>query len=318
MLAITSPPTTPLATGPQPLALQLGPLDANASLNLLAWSALGQLTTALDVGDGRWQSAHTADLGLGPLAGLKLTNFDSDAYRDLILQGPNSISIFLGDGSGQFAVHQTITPGPPGSLAPLGDILLRLDALLVNGDLLTDVVTVAPCTVRSPRLLGLPQRACCPHPLATPAARHTARSRPGRRFRRRPTAPPGRRPCRRHTHAAGGRWRADVPKPRPESTVTGLGTIADLTAADLDGDGDTDLALRAQTSWTLLLNDNDPLTTGPLANGDFSQGLTGWRTEIVGHASGAMAGSISAGGGFAQLLREGLHGVRLGFRFSME
>ena len=118
MLAISSPPTTPLATGPQPLALQLGPLDANASLDLLALSALGQLTTALNAGDGRWQSAHTADLGLGPLAGLKLTNFDSDAYRDLILQGPNSISVALGDGSGQFTPHQTITPGPPGSLAP--------------------------------------------------------------------------------------------------------------------------------------------------------------------------------------------------------
>ena len=88
---------------------------------------------------------------------------------------------------------------------------------------------------------------------------------------------------------------------RPESTVTGLGTIADLTAADLDGDGDTDLAVSGTGQLTLLLNDNDPLTTSPLANGDFSQGLTGWRTEIVGHASGATTGSISALGGFAQL-----------------
>ena len=79
---------------------------------------------------------------------------------------------------------------------------------------------------------------------------------------------------------------------RPESTVTGLGTIADLTAADLDGDGDTDLAVSGTNQLALLLNDNDPLTTSPLANGDFSQGLTGWRTEIVGHASGATTGSI--------------------------
>jgi hypothetical protein len=75
-------------------------------------------------------------------------------------------------------------------------------------------------------------------------------------------------------------------QPRPESTVTGLGTIADLTAADLDGDGDTDLAVSGTSQLTLLLNDNDLLTTSPLANGDFSQGLTGWQTHIVGHAPG--------------------------------
>ena len=51
------------------------------------------------------------------------------------------------------------------------------------------------------------------------------------------------------------------------STVTGLGTIADLTAADLDGDGDMDLAVSGTDQVNLLLNDDDPLTASPIVNG---------------------------------------------------
>jgi hypothetical protein len=286
MLAIASQPSEPLATGPQPLALQLGPLDAdNASLDLLALSALGQLTTALGAGDGRWQSVHTTDLGLGPLAGLKLTNFDSDAYLDLVLQGPNSISIARGDGSGQFTPYQTITPGTPGSLAPAGGAPLRMDASLINGDLLTDLVTVAPGTNEvlvfwgaGTGLLPLPARYAsgATQPIAVVVGDFVA----------------GPTPDLAVAHADGtltlleGDGQAAF-QLRPESTVTGLGTIADLTAADLDGDGDRDLAVSGTGQLTLLLNDNDLLTTSPLANGDFSQGLTGWQTHIVGHAPAA-------------------------------
>src|SRR5262249_27200061 len=63
----------------------------------------------------------------------------------------------------------------------------------------------------------------------------------------------------------GGRF-----APRPALTVTGLGTITGLVTADLDGDGDPDLAVSGTDRVTVLKRDNDPLTTSPLVNGDFA------------------------------------------------
>jgi hypothetical protein len=146
MLAIASNPDQPLDTGPAPLAVQLGPVDNDSTVDLVALSANGQLTVALNAGDDRWQRTNTADLGLGPLSGMKLTTVDHDGFQDLILQGPDSVSIALGDGSGRFSLHHTTTPGAPGSLAPAGGAAVRLDASLLNGDFFTDVVTVAPGT----------------------------------------------------------------------------------------------------------------------------------------------------------------------------
>jgi len=88
---------------------------------------------------------------------------------------------------------------------------------------------------------------------------------------------------------------------RPDLLVTGLGSIADLSAVDVDADGDTDLIVSGADGVTLLANDDDPLTSSPITNGDFSLGLTGWKTEVVGHAESANAGSVNALGGFAQL-----------------
>ncbi|MCB1069218.1 MAG: VCBS repeat-containing protein, partial [Kiritimatiellae bacterium] len=71
--------------------------------------------------------------------------------------------------------------------------------------------------------------------------------------------------------------------PRPDLTISNLGVIVSMVAADLDGDGDTDLAVSGGTSVTLLLNDNDPVASNPVENGDFSEGLRAW--TIVGQVS---------------------------------
>ncbi|MCB1102216.1 MAG: VCBS repeat-containing protein, partial [Kiritimatiellae bacterium] len=71
--------------------------------------------------------------------------------------------------------------------------------------------------------------------------------------------------------------------PRPDLTISNLGVIVSMVAADLDGDGDTDLAVSGGTSVTLLLNDHDPVASNPVKNGDFSEGLRAW--TIVGQVS---------------------------------
>jgi hypothetical protein len=95
-------------------------------------------------------------------------------------------------------------------------------------------------------------------------------------------------------------------EPRTDLTIT-LGAdhpIVDLTAADLDGDGDEDLVASATREVVVLWNDDDPLPFGPLVNGDFSAGLTGWTPEVIGHAPGTTPGTVQASSGWLQLTEQ--------------
>src|SRR5439155_24014281 len=79
--------------------------------------------------------------------------------------------------------------------------------------------------------------------------------------------------------------------PRPGLTVTGLGTITGLSSADVDGDGELDIAVSGTDRAAWLKNAHDPAPQPALVNGDFSQGLTGWTRT---------SGTVSAGGGYAE------------------
>ncbi len=303
MLTLASDPDQPLGTGDGPLAIELGPIDTDATNDLAVLSADGRVTIALNGGDDTWQSVTTTDLGLGPLIGMKLAPVDQDGFQDLILQGADSVSIALGNGNGQFTVHQTVTPGVPGFLAPSGGGAVRIDASLLNGDFFTDVVTVAPGTDQVFVFLAggdgsLPAPvqygSGANEPVAVLVADFIGNLA---------------------TDLAVGHTDGTVTflegagdgtfQLRPQLSVSGLGTIVDLTAADVDRDGDADLAVSGTSQVTLLVNDDDLLTSSPIRNGDFAAGMTGWQAEVLGHLPGATPGSASALGGFAQLRENG-------------
>src|SRR5262249_11667730 len=65
-------------------------------------------------------------------------------------------------------------------------------------------------------------------------------------------------------------------RPTPALPSTGLGAVADLTAADVNGDGAADLAVSSGSGVVYLRNDYRVTSSSPLVNGDFSAGLTGW------------------------------------------
>ncbi|MEO1525906.1 MAG: putative Ig domain-containing protein [Planctomycetota bacterium] len=90
--------------------------------------------------------------------------------------------------------------------------------------------------------------------------------------------------------------------PRPELNVDGLGEIVDLTAADLDGDGDTDLAVSGRGSVTVLTNDDDPQATSAIRNGRFSRSLLGWDQVSLGAAPGSVSGVVQSLGEGIQLV----------------
>lgn len=89
---------------------------------------------------------------------------------------------------------------------------------------------------------------------------------------------------------------------RPELTRSGLGDIVDLTVRDLDRDGDMDIVVSGSDRLTLLSNDDDALKANPITNGDFSEGIAGWKPSILGTSAGGTSGAISASSGFVQLV----------------
>ncbi len=84
---------------------------------------------------------------------------------------------------------------------------------------------------------------------------------------------------------------------RPQSFVTGLGTIVDMTAADFDEDSDVDLAVSGTNQLTVLMNDDDALPVSPITNGSFANHLAGWKSDVTGHVVGDIPGSINGSGG---------------------
>ncbi len=89
---------------------------------------------------------------------------------------------------------------------------------------------------------------------------------------------------------------------QPDARTTGLGAIYDLSAHDLDGDGDIDLVVSASSSVSLLTADDDSLTSNPIVNGDFSQGTVGWNVDRLRQGSPADLRGIQTGGGSVHLM----------------
>ena len=298
MLTVDSPLSEPLVTVADPLEAQLVPVDANISVDLLALGSAGDLTVALNRGNNTWESSQSVDLGLGSLNGLSTGLFNGDLFPDLIVQGPDSLSVAIGDGAGGFNVNQTIAATTPGSFAPTGGGRVGLDVSLLNNDLVPDVVTVSPGTDEVLVFSGVGNGM-----LAAPTTYSSGGDEPL-------VAVAGdfignAAPDIAVGHADGSLTFLEGAGDgtftlRNDLTLTGLGSITDLAAGDFDGDGDTDLVVTGGSQAQLLLQDADPLASPAITNGNFSQGLTGWTTEIVGQQTGAIPGAINAQNGFAQ------------------
>jgi len=300
LLSVASPPDRATPTAAGPLAIELGLIDGDGLMDMAVLGSDGGSTIALNQGDGTWRSVTTINLGGGASNGQKLARLDSDPVNDLIVQGPNTITVARGDGSGNFAVTQTLTPGAAGTLAPSDGGRVGLATALVDGDFHADLVAVAPGTDEVLVFLGsgagtfgsaarYPSGADQPVDVAVGdfigdalpdlAVGHRDGSvtflegRPGGTF-----------------------------LPRPELTAGGLGTVVGLAAADFSGDGELDLVVSGTDRVTVLSNIADVMTSTPLANGDFTAGMTGWTVGNPSILNSQPATSfVSTLGGFAQL-----------------
>jgi hypothetical protein len=237
LLSLSALPNQLLPTASGPLDVQLGPINGDNLADVAVLGARGRLTTALNNGANGWDQVRTVNLGTGPANGMVLGTFDSaHPFAGLVVQGPNALSVFHGDGTGRFALVQTLTPDSPGQLAPAGGRHVQPAAAPLGGDTFLDLVTVSPGTNEVLVYLGQSDGT-----FAGPVRFASGASQPdavlvgnfvGDAL---PDLAVG------HLDGSvmffeglpGGSFR-----PRPDLTVHGLGPVVGLAAGNLDGDGD--------------------------------------------------------------------------------
>ncbi|MGD9128259.1 MAG: VCBS repeat-containing protein, partial [Planctomycetia bacterium] len=303
MLSVGALPDKFLSTVDEPLDVYIAPLNNDATADMLVLGSGGDMTVALNGGDDTWNNVSTTDLGIGSADGFTLARVDGDAPLDLLVQNGDGIHIFMGDGNAGFNLSQTIAADTPGTWATSDGRPVGMAATLLNNDAATDLVSISPGTDEMLVLLGNGDGT-----LAAPIRYASGADEPV-------TVAVGNflgdaLPDVAVGHADGTvtffEGTADGGLTlRSELSQTGLGSIKDLAAEDFDYDGDLDLVVSGTDQVTMLLGDDDALTSSPIANGDFSSGLTGWETEIVGQAPGELPGTVNALGGVAQLTENG-------------
>ena len=298
MLTVASDPIEPLATSDQPIDVQLGIVDANTSLDLIAVGADGQTTVAFNGDDGSWINRRQDDLAVGPVLGFETAFLNQDVTSDLVVQSPDAIHVFSGSTDGAFTLTQSLVAD---NLGDFGHASGRVDLGLanINSDFVIDLATVVPQTDQVKIFPGNIDGS-----FQTPITLSSGASQP-------------------IAVASGnliGNPLVDIVVGHVDGTVTflegqsdgqfalrndlsisGLGVISDLVVDDLDGDGDFDVVVAGGNQANLLLNDNDVLTTNPIVNGDFSASLFGWNAEVIGHQDGDRPGTVNANGGELQL-----------------
>ena len=149
LLAVVALPNQWLPTGHAPLDLQIDPLDADGLPDLAVLSCDGTLTVARNAGHDQWTGTTTRNLGVGSASGLRLTRLDADLFPDLVVQGPDTLNVFRGDGTGAFTLRQTHTAPVAGQWSPAGGGRVGIAASLLNADTVTDLVSVSPGSVET-------------------------------------------------------------------------------------------------------------------------------------------------------------------------
>lgn len=286
-----------------PVAMVAERFDANAGLDLVTLSADGRLTVALNEGDDAWESIQSIDLGLTTGYGMTSGLVNSDPFTDLAIQTADEISIAISDGAGHFTVTQMLTPAAAGQMARSGEIPVGLALGVFDQNSSADLAVVVPGTNELLVYMGTGDGAF---------------GGPTRFFSG------GTEPVSVVTGQFVGNASPDLAVAHSDGTITffvGDGSggftqhssqtilnvdgsspalIRSVAVSDLNGDGESDLLVTAGDTAVVLRNDADSLSSGPIANGRFDEGLTGWTTQIVGHTDSRRPGVISGLNGFAE------------------
>ncbi len=294
-----------LATVANPLVVRLADFNGDVHQDAAIISSTGQLTEALNGGDGTWRTRQTTALASGPVLGMEVSLVNSDAAPDLILQTPDHVLIATNNGAGLFTITQTLSPFPPGEMArPATAAPARMIVSDLDGDLRGDLVVSAPQSnqiavffANEDGTFALPviEHSGGTGPVALVAGHFSGSALPDILVG--------------HTSGSlqflenAGNRSFDL---RLDLSRQMSGPIVDLAASDLDEDGDTDLVIATPASVQILKNERTELAVGPIIpNAGFESGLTGWDVDVRGHQNAGLAGKVLATAGRIQLVENG-------------
>ncbi len=123
-----------LSTNGSPIALATGDVDHDGDLDVVAARgyANGGFAFLRNEGGGRL-GAPVAYAGSGRAAGIAMADLNGDGHLDVVVSDSdslsvgNTVSIYLGNGTGTFAARQAISVGT-GTVVPVGVVATDLDA----------------------------------------------------------------------------------------------------------------------------------------------------------------------------------------------
>ncbi|MCO8125241.1 polymorphic toxin-type HINT domain-containing protein [Stieleria sp. TO1_6] len=303
LLAVLSDPTHVLPTVENPVAIGVGTFGGDAAPDAILLGSGGDLTVAhRSPDDNRWETIQTIDTLLGPQQTMVAQRLNADPQTDLVLQSAEAISVLHNDLQGGFSVVQTLSAPDSSEFSVGGFTSTGQNTMLVDfidTDLSRDLVVVASA---SDAVLVYPGLAggtfASPQTYFTGVASPTTAIAADVIGDGLPDLVVG--------HADGsivffeGVIGSGSLLRRDDLTTVENASIVGFGKADFDSDGNTDLAVTTATESFLLFSSDDPRDASVIVNGDFSAGLSGWQTEVVGTAADAAPGRINALGGAAQ------------------
>ena len=298
LTALSNPDqTVPLASAP--IGVVGGHIDADTTTDVILIDENGDVLSLRNSGADQWSEAVLFESGLLSVGGYASGLIDADPLTDLVLLSDSAVSVMTSLSDGMFAVNQAFTADTAGEFSAPSGITTTASVDLLNADVFSDLAVPSP---RRDEVLVLTGQG--DGTLAEGVRYATGATEPvvvasgqviGSQY---PDLVVG--------HADGNVTflegdAAGTFTLRADLAITGNGVITGLELADLNNDGETDIAMSATDRAIILFNDVDARSTPVITNGRFSQGLTGWTSQIEGHVDSLSAGSVAVTGGQARI-----------------
>ena len=267
-------------------------------------SAVATLCYSAFLGGGpndAWQTIGTTDTGLGPQQSLIAQRLSADPFTDLVTISDDAVHVLHSDTTGGFTAVQTLSAPAAGAFSnSVTNNTLTVD--FVDGDPIRDLVAVANA---GDSVLIYPGNAG--GTFDAPTTYFTGVTSPttavvadviGDDL---PDLIVGHENGKLVFFEGVATGSAQTLQRRDDLSLVESASITDLGVSDFDGDGNDDIVVTTTTDAFVLFSQDDPQSESLITNGNFSSALTGWETEIVGHAADATPGRVNALGGAAQL-----------------
>ncbi len=312
MLAVLSQPSQPLPVVSSPVAVTLGTFTADGRVDAIAINAAGDATLATAAATDDWQTIGDVPTNFGDVQSVIASRLTADPLTDLITVSADAVRVWHNDGNGGFVNVQSLAAPSPGAFGNSATVAETIAVGFVDSDAIADLIVAVPATdsvlVYRGNVGGT--FASSPDVYASGGDSPTSVVVADVIGGPLPDVVVG--------HADGSivffegiaSGTSSILLRRDELTIRETQAIVDLEAGDFDGDGNTDIVVTAASDAFVLFSSDDPQETSPIINGDFSTGLTGWTTEIIGQGAigqgannqGASGrpGRVNALGGAAQ------------------